>query len=194
MGEFGMSLAISPYERKWGTSLYHNQYQELFDRQKRTFASGVTRPYDWRVDQLDRMAKMLAENEDKFQAAIREDFKTATQEYIFETFTCIGEVSYQKSQLREWMTPVEVSVPKALAVSGHRGVIYRDPHGVALIVGPFNGPLVLLLRPAMAALAAGNCCVFPRAAGTDSKILRRRCRSRSDWWEGRDDRNTKVAF
>jgi hypothetical protein len=27
-----------------------NQYQELFDRQKRTFASGVTRTYDWRVD------------------------------------------------------------------------------------------------------------------------------------------------
>jgi hypothetical protein len=43
----------------------------LFDRQKRTFASGVTRTYDWRVDQLDRMAKMITENEDQLQTAIR---------------------------------------------------------------------------------------------------------------------------
>ena len=63
--------------------MQHNQYQELFDRQKRTFASGVTRTYDWRVDQLDRMAKMVTENEDQLQTAIREDFKTATQEYLF---------------------------------------------------------------------------------------------------------------
>ncbi len=31
---------------------------------------------------------------------------------------------------------------------------------MALIIGPFNGPLLLLLRPALAALAAGNCCVL----------------------------------
>jgi hypothetical protein len=53
-----------------------NQYQELFDRQKRTFASGVTRTYNWRVDQLDRMAKMITENEGQLQTAIREDFKS----------------------------------------------------------------------------------------------------------------------
>ena len=58
------------------------------------------------------------------------------------------------------MTPTEAPVPKALAKTGHKGVIYRDPYGVALIIGPFNGPLLLLLRPAIAALAAGNCCVL----------------------------------
>jgi len=39
-------------------------------------------------------------------------------------------------------------------------VIYRDPYGVALIIGPSNGPLTLLLRPAIAALAAGNTCIL----------------------------------
>ena len=47
-----------------------------------------------------------------------------------------------------------------LAATGHRGIVYRDPYGVALIIGPFNGPLLLLLRPAITALAAGNCCVL----------------------------------
>src|SRR5256886_10735409 len=31
---------------------------------------------------------------------------------------------------------------------------------VRIDIGPFNGPLLLLLRPAITALAAGNCCVL----------------------------------
>ena len=49
---------------------------------------------------------------------------------------------------------------KTSAAAGHRGVVYRDPYGVALIIAPFNGPLLLLRRPAITALAAGNCCVM----------------------------------
>jgi aldehyde dehydrogenase (NAD+) len=76
----------------------------------------------------------------------------------------LGEVTYQKSQLKEWMKPIGAPVPRALAATGHRGIVYRDPYGVALIIGPFNGPLLLLLRPALAALAAGNCCVLKLSA------------------------------
>src|SRR5712671_4687215 len=137
-----------------------NRFQDIFDAQKALFASGVTRSYEWRVDQLDRMARMIRENERRFQGAMAEDFKTASQEYIFETQASAGETEVQKSQLKEWMKPVEAPVPRFLAETGHRGVIYREPYGVALIIGPFNGPLLLLLRPAITALAAGNCCVL----------------------------------
>src|SRR5882724_5594998 len=137
-----------------------NPFQSLFESQKRLFATGITRSYDWRVDQLDRMARLIKENEAQLQRAVAKDFKTATQEYIFETLACFNEVGYQKSQLKEWMKPIEAPVPKALAADGHRGIIYRDPYGVALIIGPFNGPLLLLLRPAIGALAAGNTCIL----------------------------------
>jgi aldehyde dehydrogenase (NAD+) len=137
-----------------------NSYQTIFDRQKSLFATGETRTYAWRIEQLDRMGRFLQENEAALQKAVAQDFKTATQEYIFETYACLGEVMYQKSQLKDWMVPVVAPVPRALAATGHRGIIYRDPYGVALIIAPFNGPLLLLLRPAIAALAAGNCCVF----------------------------------
>ena len=137
-----------------------NSFQGLFDRQSNLFATGVTRSYEWRIEQLDRMGRLLQENEKSLQKAIAQDFKTATQEYIFETFACQGEVILQKSQLKDWMKPVETPVPRALAATGHRGIIYRDPYGVVLVIGPFNGPLLLLLRPAIAALAAGNCCVL----------------------------------
>ena len=137
-----------------------NKFQDLFDRQKRRFASGATRGYEWRIEQLDRMGRLIGENEAALQQAVAEDFKTASQEYVFETLACLAEVAYQKSQLKDWMKPTEAPVPQALAATGHRGIVYRDPYGVALIIGPFNGPLLLLLRPAITALAAGNCCVL----------------------------------
>src|SRR2546422_7810996 len=37
--------------------------KSLFDRQKALFATGVTRSYAWRVEQLDRMGRLLQENE-----------------------------------------------------------------------------------------------------------------------------------
>src|SRR5271170_2285457 len=135
-----------------------NQFQGIFDAQKKLFAMGVTRSYGWRVDQLTRMGKMISENEAALQKAMQKDFKTATQEYIFETQACLLETEFQKSQLRDWMKPEEAPVPRKLAATGHKGLVYRDPYGVTLIIGPFNGPLLLLLRPAITALAAGNTC------------------------------------
>lgn len=137
-----------------------NPFQDIFDAQKAFFATGVTRSYEWRVEQLDRMAGLLAENEAALQNVVAADFKTASQEYIFETAAPLGETQYQKSQLKAWMEPVEAPVPKFLAETGHKGFVYRDPYGVTLIMGPFNGPLLLLIRPALTALAAGNTCIL----------------------------------
>jgi aldehyde dehydrogenase (NAD+) len=53
-------------------------------------------------------------------------------------------------------------------------MVYRDPYGVALIIGPFNGPLLLLIRPALTALAAGNPCflsVSEALPGTTETLL-----------------------
>src|ERR1700735_4411396 len=137
-----------------------NRFQKIFDAQKALFASGITRTHEWRVEQLDRMARMIRENEKRFQEAMAKDFKTASQEVIFETQASAGETEVQKSQMKEWMKPVEAPVPRFLAKTGHKGIVYREPYGVALIIGPFNGPLLLLIRPALAALAAGNTCLL----------------------------------
>src|SRR5260221_13744660 len=141
-----------------------NKFQDIFDAQKALFASGATRTYEWRVDQVDRMARMIRENEARFQEAMAKDFKTASQEYIFETQASAGESEVQKMQLKGWMTPEEAPVPKFLAKTGHKGMVYREPYGVALIIGPFNGPLLLLIHPALAAISAGNTCLLSQIA------------------------------
>jgi aldehyde dehydrogenase (NAD+) len=103
---------------------------------------------------------MLKDNYQRFADASRMDFKTASQENVFEVSASIATSEFARSQLKEWMKPVEAPLSKFLAASGHKGMVYREPYGVTLIICPFNGPLLLSLRPAVAALSAGNPCIF----------------------------------
>src|ERR1700676_1822777 len=112
-----------------------NRFQKIFDAQKALFASGITRPYEWRVEQLGRMARMIRENEKRFQEAMAKDFKTPSQEVIFETQASAGESEVQKSQLKEGMKPVEAPGPGFLAKSGYKGMIYREPYCGVLTLG-----------------------------------------------------------
>jgi aldehyde dehydrogenase (NAD+) len=134
--------------------------QTLFEKQRSYFATDVTKTYEWRIDQLDRLIRMLKDNYQRFADASRRDFKTASQENVFEVSAPIATAEFVKSQLKEWMRPVEAPLPKLLAASGHKGMVYREPYGVTLIICPFNGPLLLSLRPAVAALSAGNPCIL----------------------------------
>jgi aldehyde dehydrogenase (NAD+) len=134
--------------------------EALFNKQKAYFASDATKGYEWRVDQLERLVRMLKENYQRFADASCTDFKTATQENAFEVSASIATSEFAKSQLEEWMKPVEAPLPKFLTASGHKGMVYREPYGVTLIICPFNGPLLLSLRPAVAALSAGNPCIL----------------------------------
>src|SRR5260370_35038531 len=84
------------------------------------------------------------------------DFKTASQEKVFEIMAPVGTAAFVKAELKEWMKPVDVVVPKALRESGHTAKVYREPYGVTLVIGPFNGPLTLLFDPAVPVIAAGN--------------------------------------
>ena len=137
-----------------------NTFQEVFDKQKAYFDSDATKTYEWRIEQLTRLEKLLNENAQALEDAISSDFKTASQEKVFEVQAPLATAAFAKAELREWMKPVDVVVPKALWASGHTAKVYREPYGVALVIGPFNGPLTLLFDPAVNVLSAGNPCIF----------------------------------
>jgi len=142
-----------------------NPFQEIFDRQKAYFDTDATKSYEWRIDQLTRLENLLKENEQQLEAAISSDFKTAIQEKVFEVQAPLGIAISTRARLKEWMKPVDAAVPKALAASGHTAKIFREPYGVTLVIGPFNGPLTLLFDPAVSVLAAGNPCIFKLSEG-----------------------------
>src|ERR1700740_3068130 len=150
-----------------------NQFQGIFDKQKAYFNSDATKSYEWRIDQLTRLESLCNENAEALEAAMSSDFKPASQEKVFEIMAPVGTAAFAKQELKEWMKPVDVVVPKALRESGHTAKVYREPYGVTLVIGPFNGPLTLLFDPACQVLAAGNPCILKLSEGlpATSKVL-----------------------
>lgn len=116
-----------------------NSFQEIFNKQKAYFDSDATKSYEWRIDQLTRLENLCNENSEGLEAAMSSDFKTASQEKVFEIMAPVGTAAFAKAELKEWMKPVDVVVPKALRESGHTAKVYREPHGVALVIGPSTG-------------------------------------------------------
>jgi hypothetical protein len=53
---------------------------DLFDKQTAYFATDVTKTHEWRIDQLDRLSRMLKETNERFSETSRRDFKTALPE------------------------------------------------------------------------------------------------------------------
>lgn len=143
-----------------------NKFQNILDVQKEFFYTDATKTYEWRMDQLNRMEKFLRDNQEAFCKALYQDFHKPSFEQLFEITVPLGVIKYYKDNLKQLMTPEQVEIPKGLEATGNRGIIYKEPFGSTLVIGPFNAPVLLLLDPAIAALAAGNPVVLKPANTT----------------------------
>ncbi|MEO6550229.1 MAG: aldehyde dehydrogenase family protein [Ferruginibacter sp.] len=143
-----------------------NNFQQIFDAQKKYFLTDVTKLYEWRIEQLNNLEKLLTENKEAFYVSLGKDFKTCYFEQVFEILALLGTITHTKAELKKWMRPEKCELKQILTDSGHTAFIHRQPYGVTLIIGPFNSPLILLLEPAIAALSAGNTCILKPAAST----------------------------
>ena len=143
-----------------------NGFQQIFDAQKDHFLTDATKSYAWRIDQLDRMERMLLDNKQAFCEALHQDFGKPPFEQLFEITVPSGVIDFYRRNLHDLMAPQAVALPPGLEATGNRGVIYKEPYGVTLVIGPFNAPILLLLDPAIAALAAGNPVILKPANTT----------------------------
>jgi aldehyde dehydrogenase (NAD+) len=130
----------------------------LVEGLRKTFDSGVTRPAEWRLNQLRQLLRMLEDEEPRFLEALASDLgKCNAEGFIAETGFLMNEVKLAIKNLRRWMRPRRVKAPM-IARPG-KAKIYAEPLGVTLVIAPWNYPLQLALSPLMGALAAGNCAV-----------------------------------
>src|SRR3984885_5904208 len=74
----------SGFDNRCTTETQMNQFQTIFDKQKAYFDSDATQSYEWRIDQLTRLENLCNENAEALEAAMSSDFKTASQEKVFE--------------------------------------------------------------------------------------------------------------
>jgi aldehyde dehydrogenase (NAD+) len=123
------------------------------------FESGKTKSYDWRMQQLGALAHMLDEHREDLLGALEADLgKSRHEGWLAELILCPAEAAHARKHLRSWMEPIKVPTPKVLQPA--KCSVRPEPLGVALILGPWNYPLQLMLLPLIGALSAGNCAVL----------------------------------
>lgn len=121
-------------------------------------SDGATRPRSWRLEQLDRLERAIAERRDAVLKALASDLGKPPVEAYFELVAVQQEIQLVRSRLRRWMAPRAVGLPVFLQPG--RAEVIREPLGCVLVIGPWNYPFLLSLQPLVSALAAGNSVVL----------------------------------
>ncbi|MCR6487432.1 aldehyde dehydrogenase family protein [Amycolatopsis sp. OK19-0408] len=131
---------------------------DVVSRLRKTFSAGVTKPLEWRRNQLNALKAMLTEQADDFLAALHTDLgKNAAEARSAELTFVVNEIDHTLAHLAEWVAPEPRPLPETLRPGAGR--VVREPLGVALVIGPWNYPLHLVLAPLVGVLAAGNAAV-----------------------------------
>jgi len=146
-------------------------------RQRAFFQTGATRRVESRCAQLERFSAGLERNESALLAALQADLgKSPFQGYSTELGLVQAEIRHALRHLHQWAAATRRRTP--WFVTPARGWVQPEPFGVALILGPWNYPVQLLLTPLASAIAAGNCVVLkpselaPRTAEAIRALVR----------------------
>lgn len=131
----------------------------LAARQRAFFRTDATRDIAFRKRQLRTLKHLLVRNEADILAALKQDLgRPPTEAYTSEIGIVVTEIDTALKRLDRWARPKRVRTPFLLQPGSSR--LVSEPFGSALIIGTWNYPLQLVIAPAVAALAAGNCAVL----------------------------------
>ncbi|KAJ3347255.1 Aldehyde dehydrogenase [Entophlyctis luteolus] len=95
---------------------------------------------------------------DLIAAALYEDLRKDPATIMHDVLIVINDIAHCLDHLDEWMKPVYVKKTMFSILDSNR--ILMDPLGVVCVIGTWNYPIQLLLGPAVAAIAAGNCVLL----------------------------------
>ena len=144
----------------------------IVENQRAFFNSGATRPVSFRKAQLKKLRSAILAHEEEILAALMTDLSKSD----FEAFTTELVLVFEeiKSKLRhcgKWAKP-ENRNPGIFNFPA-RALVHHDPHGVCLIMSPWNYPFQLAITPLVGAIAAGNTAIVKPSAysGATSAII-----------------------
>lgn len=133
--------------------------QSSFNALSRTFRTGKTKELAWRKWQLKQLWWLVEDNEAALMDAIEQDLNRPKAEtYITDIAGVRKDIIYHLDNIDTWAADEIIGdsfITRSLGVARIR----KEPLGVVLIIGAWNFPLLLVLQPLIAAIAAG-CCVI----------------------------------
>ena len=125
---------------------------------KNTVLSGETANIKWRIKQINKVSKLLDENKKEIIKSLFTDLGKSEIEGFSEIILVKEEILLIKKRLNYWMRPKKINTPFYLFPSSSK-VIY-EPLGCVLILGPYNYPLLYILKPLVNIFSAGNTAVI----------------------------------
>ena len=148
-------------------------YKYSIDKLKDTVFSGQTEDINWRIKQINTVLKLLDENKKEIIKSLYVDLGKSEIEALSEIFLIKEEISLIKKKLKYWMKPKIINTPFYLFPSSSK-VIY-EPLGCVLILGPYNYPLLYLLKPLVNIFSSGNTAVIKPSekCHSTSKLIKR---------------------
>ena len=135
------------------------EIKEILEAQRNYYTTGVTREVSFRMQQLQKLDRVIRKYEADILEALRKDLnKSEFEGYMTEVGMVYDELKFMKKHLALWVKPQRVRTPLANYKSSSR--IYSEPYGVVLVLSPWNYPFMLAMAPLIGAIAAGNCVMI----------------------------------
>ncbi|WP_267634431.1 aldehyde dehydrogenase family protein [Frigidibacter sp. RF13] len=138
----------------------HAALRALFDRHA-TAAVARRKSFGLRERRaaLTALFGALGRHRDRLLAAMKADYaKNETEATLWEILPVQTEIAHARRHLRRWMRP-RVALP-SLTMLGTSARLRPEAKGVALIIAPWNFPVLLALGPLVSAIAAGNSVIL----------------------------------
>ncbi|MGL6177882.1 MAG: aldehyde dehydrogenase [Tannerellaceae bacterium] len=133
--------------------------EKIWLKQKVYFESGATKSYQFRLDALCKLNKVIHKYERQLYEALYKDLHKSEQEvFLTEIMIVFEEIKHNRKNLKKWMKRESISVPYYFV--GTRCEVVPEPYGLSLIIAPWNYPIQLLLAPLIGAISAGNCAML----------------------------------
>ena len=135
----------------------------IVDGQRSFFLTGNTLDVEFRIQSLQKLKTFILKYESEIHAAIQKDLgKSNFESYMCETGLTLSEISYMLKHVRSFAKEKRVHTP--LAQFHSKSYRKPSPHGVVLIMSPWNYPFLLTIEPLVDAIAAGNTAVIKPSA------------------------------
>ncbi|MBQ9906146.1 MAG: aldehyde dehydrogenase family protein [Oscillospiraceae bacterium] len=139
---------------------------ETVEKQRAFFQTGRTLPVAFRIHQLQRLKQKVIEYSGRLSAALQADLgRSAAEAYLLDIGVTVTEINENIKGIRKWAKP-ETHFSGIQCFPSTRTKVYKMPYGAALIISPFNFPVLLTLGVLTAALAAGNTAVIKASSKT----------------------------
>lgn len=140
-----------------------NEIHNIVNKQRQFFYTGTTLSIRYRINALQKLQQAIQLHEADISHAVKMDLgKSHFESYMCETGLVLSELTYMLKHIHRFTKEKTVRTP--LAQFHSRSYKKPAPHGVTLIMSPWNYPFMLTIEPLIDAIAAGNTAILKPSA------------------------------